>query len=170
MIKLSDPAHFQEVEKFCELSQQKLDDCEELLDQFEDTNEATYLEKFSSESQKLLELSKNFELLYIPTLFNLGQKISIRSSQVNDEELLNVVSAVLYDLVDVLKTLFNEIKNNQNEDISDINLDALKTRFVWISEKLHEYQLSKMPAPIIYEVDMSELYAIFKMDYSDSGH
>lgn len=170
MIKLTDPDHFQEVQKFCEISLQKLDNCEQLLDGFENTNETSYLEKFSSENQSLLDLSQKFEVLYIPALFNLGQKISIQSSQVNDEELLNVVSAVLYDLVDVLKTLFNEIKNNQNEDISDINLDALKSRFVWINEKLQDYQISTNPAKIIYEVDMSELYEIFKMDYSDSGH
>jgi hypothetical protein len=170
MIKLSDPEHFRAVETFGEKSLHLLDESEAILDQFEELQNNESLEKFSSQLGKLLELSQKFELKYIPTLSKLGQKISAGCAQVNDEELLNVVSAVLFDLVDVLKSLMNEIKINHEENINDINLEALKTRFVWISEKLHAYQINSMPAPITYDVDMSELYDIFKLDHSDFGH
>jgi hypothetical protein len=163
MISLSDKDKIPMIDNFCQSSLTCISQLEECLDKFEDSSDNQELTNFSEIMQKFIKTTEEFDLKFLPTLLKLGEKISHSSSMVGDDELLNVVSAVLYDLLDANRKIIAQILDKKEEDISDLNLKALQTRFVWIAEKLKEYQLAKIPPKPQYDMGLEELYSLLNI-------
>lgn len=144
MSMLKDESMAEVVEDFCQESNKLLEECEEILEEFEDSENAQLLEKFGQTIDRIMGAAKSLEANHTGTLSELGKTIGYKASQSDDKELLNVVGAVLFDLVDVLKRLISNIETTKEEKAHGINLETLKTRFVWLADKFKTIERSSV--------------------------
>tara|TARA_B100001971_G_C18268046_1_gene596585 strand:+ start:15978 stop:16469 length:492 start_codon:yes stop_codon:yes gene_type:complete len=141
---LKDESMAEVVDEFCQESKDLLDTCEEILDEFEDEEDPALLEKFGQTIDRIMGAAKSLDAHTTGTLAELGKTIGYKSSQCEDKELLSVVGAALFDLVDVMKRLIQNISDSKEEKAQGLNIDALKTRFVWLADKFKNIQRSSV--------------------------
>ena len=144
MSMLQDESMASVVDEFCEESNRLLDKCEEILEDFEDNEDPEKLEEFGQTIDRIMGAAKSLDANTTGVLAELGKTIGYKSSQCEDKELLEVVGAILFDLVDVMKRLISNIEAAKEEKAQGLNIDALKTRFVWLADKFKDIERSSV--------------------------
>lgn len=133
---LNDPDMEEVFVGFQEESKGFFDECESLLEDFEDdTSQLAKLEKFGQVIDRVMGAAKSLELNMMGTYCELGKTISYKASQSTDTALLEIVSAVLFDTMDILQSLNNNVLKLKAEKVEGINLEKFATRLHWLAEK-----------------------------------
>jgi chemotaxis protein histidine kinase CheA len=121
---------------FCTESSKFLDELDEILFLLEDDiGEVQHLEKFGQVIDRIMGAAKALEFHKIATMCELGKIIGYKSSQISDKELLNIVVAVLFDSVEILKKMVKSVEKTFEVSIEGISTTAFITRLKWLSDK-----------------------------------
>ena len=136
---LNDPSMREIVEGFCEEAEQLFDELEDILEELEDNpTDNGKLEKFGQVIDRVMGAAASIGATDIATFCELGKTIGYKSSQVKDLPLLNVVIAILFDSVDLLRKMITEIKTQKAGQLSELNTDAFVKRLRWLSDKFKD--------------------------------
>lgn len=141
MTMLNDPEMKEVVLDFCRESEKIFERLQEYLEAFEDDPETPeLLENFGQAIDRVMGAAKSLGANKIGNYCELGKIIAYKASQSQDENLIQIVTAVLFDTVEVLNALIKNIKINQEEEVHGVNLDAFSTRLKWLAGKFNNIQ------------------------------
>lgn len=129
---------------FCDESEKIYDELEELLEEYEDDADPAKLEKFGQVIDRVMGAAKSIDADQTGVYCELGKSISYKSSQSMDKNLLQIVTAVLFDTVEILKVMNGNIRTQKKEVVSGINLDKFATRLRWLADKFASIQRSSV--------------------------
>lgn len=145
MSMLNDPEMKDVVLDFCVESERIFKELQNYLEDFEDDPEdKELLENFGQAIDRIMGAAKSLGANKIGTYCELGKIIAYKASQSKDEKLIQIVTAVLFDSIDVLSSLIKNIKLNQREDIDGVNLEAFTTRLKWLAGKFQNIERSSI--------------------------
>jgi len=124
------------VDDFCKESMTLFAECKKLLEDAEDVDDASAeLEKFGQTIDRVMGAAKSMGADEIGLFCELGKVISYKSSQVREASLLNIVVAVLFDAVDIVNKMVQQLHQGKTTGLDGINTQAFVTRLKWLSEK-----------------------------------
>lgn len=127
--------------EFCDESETLLDDLELTLEALEeDPRLVEYLETFGQKIDRIMGAAKSIGAEEIATLSELGKTIGYKSSQVRDIPLIEVVVAILFDSLDIMRTLIDSLRKDLKKNVSQLNTKAFVTRLKWLSEKFKDIE------------------------------
>lgn len=133
---LNDPAMKEIVDGFCEEANDLFFQLEETLENLEDDPlNQKELEHFGQVIDRVMGAAKSIGATEIATFCELGKLIGYKSSQTKDEPLLNVVVAILFDTVDLLKKMITQLETGSEKQLDGLNTEAFVTRLRWLSDK-----------------------------------
>lgn len=141
---LNDPDMAEIVDDFTKESAEIFDELEDLLDDYEDNPEPGKLEKFGQVIDRVMGAAKSVDANLMGSYCELGKTISYKASQSMDQKLLDIVTAVLFDTVEICKSMNQNILKNKEETVSGINLDAFGSRLHWLADKFKNIQRSSV--------------------------
>jgi len=140
---LQDPGMKEIIDDFCKESNGYLTELEMTLELLEDKpNSPDDLEKFGQVIDRIMGAAKSIGSQEIATFCELGKVIGYKSSQTSDMALLNVVIAVLFDTVDLLKLMIEKLQTGKTKSLDGLNTDAFASRLKWLSEKFKDIERS----------------------------
>ena len=136
LLMYQDPTMKEIVDDFCLVGDKQLKELVEFLNNLEDdiTDKANF-EKFGQVIDRMMGAAKSLEIATIGTFCELGKIVGYKASQVDDENLLSIVVAVLFDAVDILEVLLGKLKAGEDLALKEISADAFISRLHWLSEK-----------------------------------
>ena len=137
---LSDPEMEEIVIGFTEEADTLYDDLTEILESYEDEPKQKKLEEFGQVIDRVMGAAKSIEANRTGNFCELGKTISYKASQSMDQELLNIVVAVLFDTVEILQKINKKIIKSKTEELEELNLDRFGTRLRWLSEKFQNIE------------------------------
>jgi chemotaxis protein histidine kinase CheA len=141
MSLLNDPSMKEVVDEFCEESTQLFNQLEEILEDFEDNpTDSSKLEEFGQIIDRVMGSAKTIGADDIATFCELGKVIGYKSSQTEDSALLEVVAAIMFDAVELLKKMIIQIKDGNESSINQISSKAFVTRLNWLKDKFNDIE------------------------------
>lgn len=142
---LNDPDMKDIVDEFCNESNGLLDELEEILDELEDDPmNSALMEKFGQVIDRIMGAAQTIGANTIGTFCQLGKTIGYKASQVKDEELLNTVVAILFDAVELLKSMIKKIEAGEAASIDSQSTQAFGSRLKWLSDKFKDIDRSSV--------------------------
>lgn len=140
---LDDPSMKEIVIDFCIEAESLFDQLEECLQHLEENpNSPKELEKFGQIIDRIMGAAKSIGASEVAIFCELGKIIGYKSSQIKDIPLIEVVVAILYDSLDVLRKMITAIKEGNDSSMKKINPKALVTRLNWLSAKFKDIDRS----------------------------
>lgn len=144
MSMLKDPSMAEVVEGFIQESDEIYSKVEEILEDYEDEPSAEKLEEFGQTIDRVMGAAKSIEATQTGLYCELGKTISYKASQSNDKQLLDIVIAILFDTVEILKSMNKNLLIEKEEKVDGINLEAFATRLHWLADKFKDIQRSSV--------------------------
>ena len=161
MDMLSDPAMKEIVDDFVDETLGFFEELNDILEDLEDDpKESAKLEKFGQIIDRVMGAARSIGAGEIATFCELGKVIGYKSSQANDIPLREVVVAVLFDALDILKEMVSQLKSGKDNALKDINTEAFGTRLNWLSEKFKNIER----ASVAYSKEDKEVLAQNSID------
>lgn len=129
------------IDGFCQESLDLFDELEEILEVLEDNpSNRSHLEKFGQIIDRVMGAAKSIQADEIATFCELGKVIGYKSSQTSEIALLEVVVAVLFDSLELLRKMVEGLQKNGNAILKDLNTKAFVTRLHWLSDKFKDIE------------------------------
>lgn len=135
MSMLTDPDMIEVVEDFCKESGAIYEEIEEMLEDYEDEPSPDKLEKFGQTIDRVMGAAKSIDAHQSGLYCELGKTISYKASQCEDKQLLDIVVAVLFDTVEILKSMNKNIIIEKEEKVDGVNVEAFASRLHWLANK-----------------------------------
>lgn len=136
MSMLNDPSMKEIIIDFCDEAEALFDELQVSLEILEDiptnTNE---LEKFGQVIDRIMGAAKSIGASEIATFCELGKTIGYKSSQIKDVALIEVVTAILFDSLDLLRKMIQSLRDGNDNVMGNLNTKAFVTRLTWLSAK-----------------------------------
>lgn len=141
MSLINDPSMKEIIIEFCNESDELIVQLEEHLEIVEeDLSKKEHLEKYGQIIDRIMGASKSIGAKEIATLSELGKTIGYKASQVEDEALLEIVVAILFDSLVIMKKLIKEVRTGNATNFAQLNTQAFVTRLQWLSEKFKDIE------------------------------
>jgi chemotaxis protein histidine kinase CheA len=155
---LNDPSMKEIVDDFCKESTDLFDQLEEKLEELEDdVQNSNLMEDFGNIIDRVMGAAKSLGAEEIANFCELGKLIGYKSSQSQDKVLLEVSIAILFDAVDLLKKMIDQILTGASKSLENLSTQAFCTRLRWLSEKFkHIERASLQTDGTEGEVDLSQ--------------
>ncbi len=139
MSMLNDPSMKEIILDFCE-------EAELLFDQLESSLEITEenpannkeLEKFGQIIDRIMGAAKSIGATEIATFCELGKIIGYKSSQIRDTTLIEIVVAILFDSLHMLRKMITALREGNGRSMENLNTKAFTTRLNWLSAKFKD--------------------------------
>ncbi len=139
MSLLNDPSMKEIVVDFCTETEELFDQLETCLQNLEENPKNTKdLEKFGQIIDRIMGAAKSIGANEVAIFCELGKVIGYKSSQIKDIPLIEVVVAILYDSLDVLRKMIKALREGNDSSMKKINPKALVTRLNWLSAKFKD--------------------------------
>ena len=139
MDMLNDPEMKEIIDGFCDEAIELFDQLEDALNDFEDNpSDRGKLELFGQIIDRVMGTAQSIGATEIATFCELGKIIGYKSSQTDDAPLLNVVAAILFDAVDMLRKMIQNLQNKDNASLQSLNTQAFVKRLNWLSDKFKD--------------------------------
>ncbi len=151
MSMLNDPSMKEIVMDFCTESEKLLPELTEVLEQAEESSEKKFFEQFGQVIDRIMGAAKSIGADEIGLFCELGKVIAYKTSRIDDQKLSNLVTAVLFDTVDLLTKMISQIRDGGNHSLDGLDTKTFSTRLKWLSEKFKE--LEKKEAAKIAEAN-----------------
>ncbi len=136
---LNDPSMKEIVIDFCDETDNLLVQLEGCLDATEgDPTQTKELEKFGQIIDRIMGAAKSIGASEMATFCELGKVIGYKSSQVKDVPLIEVVVAILFDSLHMLKQMNKSLRDGNDKSMSKLNTKAFGTRLTWLSNKFKD--------------------------------
>jgi chemotaxis protein histidine kinase CheA len=138
---LNDPSMKEIVDDFCAEADSLFDQLEASLTLLEDQPTNTKeLEKFGQIIDRIMGAAKSIGASEIATFCELGKVIGYKSSQIKDLPLIEVVVAVLFDSLHMLRKMNQSLREGSEKSMGKLNTKAFVTRLNWLSEKFKDIE------------------------------
>ena len=136
---INDPSMKEIIIDLCDEADALFDNLQIHLEILEDmpTNTAE-LEKFGQIIDRIMGAAKSIGAHEIATFCELGKIIGYKSSQIKDIPLIEVVVAVLFDSLDLLRKMIKSLRDGNDDVMKNLNTKAFVTRLKWLSEKFKD--------------------------------
>ena len=144
MNMLQDPDMEEVVLDFCKESEKIYNEIEEILEDYEDEPTSEKLEIFGQTIDRVMGAAKSIDATQSGLYCELGKTISYKASQIQDPQLLDIVVAVLFDTVEILKSMNKNIIVEKEEKVDGINLEAFASRLHWLADKFKDIKRSSV--------------------------
>lgn len=143
MNMLTDPSMREIVIDFCNESDDLFNQLEASLNILE-INPLNHreLEKFGQIIDRIMGAAKSMGAFEIAQFCELGKLIGYKSSQINDLPLLEVVIAILFDAIHMLRKMISSVRDGNDSCMKNLNTKAFATRLTWLSEKFKDIERS----------------------------
>ena len=129
---------------------QNLEDLEEELE--EDSSGAEELEKFGQIIDRVMGSAQTIGAEEISRFCELGKVIGYKSSQTTDLPLLNVVVAILFDAVDLLRGMVGSLQSGNSKTLNGLSTKAaFATRLKWLSNKFQNIDRASVESDVKYK-------------------
>ncbi len=136
---LNDPSMKEIVDEFCQESLELFDQLEDVLDELEDNpTDSAKLELFGQIIDRVMGAAQSIGATEIGTFCELGKVIGYKSSQTNDPQLLSIVVAILFDTVDLLRKMIENLQHKDSASLKNMNTQAFVKRLRWLSDKFKD--------------------------------
>ncbi|MGZ3787720.1 MAG: hypothetical protein ACXVLQ_04315 [Bacteriovorax sp.] len=138
---LNDPSMKEIVEDFCAEADVLFDQLESSLNLIEENPTNTKeLEKFGQVIDRIMGAAKSIGAMEMATFCELGKIIGYKSSQVKDVPLIEVVVAVLFDSLHMLRKMNQSLREGSEKSMNKLNTKAFGTRLHWLSDKFKDIE------------------------------
>ena len=138
---LNDPSMKEIIQDFCEEANGLFDQLEGSLTLMEeDPTNTKELEKFGQIIDRIMGAAKSIGATEIATFCELGKVIGYKSSQIKDIPLIEVVVAVLFDSLHMLREMNKALLNGNEKSMNHLNTNAFVTRLNWLSAKFKDIE------------------------------
>lgn len=145
---INDPSMKEILIDFCDEASSLFDQLETSLNLIEeDPTNTKELEKFGQVIDRIMGAAKSIGATEIATFCELGKVIGYKSSQIKEIPLIEVVVAVLFDSVDMLRKMNQSLRDGHGESIDNLNTKAFVTRLNWLSAKFKDIERSSCAVP-----------------------
>jgi len=162
MNMLNDPSMKEIIDDFCDESASLFDQLEKSLNALEENPSNTKeLENFGQVIDRIMGAAKSIGATEIATFCELGKVIGYKSSQIKDIPLIEVVVAILYDSVDMLRKMNLSLKAGNNTSMNKLNTKAFVTRLNWLSEKFKDIERASC-APVSTTLNQNSIDDLMK--------
>ena len=142
---LDDPSMKEIVDDFCNESFALFEELEDCLEKLEDDPTLSEeLEKFGQVIDRIMGAARSVGAEDVAIFCELGKTIGYKSSQIKDAALLEVVIAILFDAVEILKKMISKIQTKEDHGLKTINTDAFATRLRWLADKFKNIERSSV--------------------------
>lgn len=139
MSLLNDPSMKEIVVDFCDEAESLFDQMEQSLGLLEENPANTKeLEKFGQVIDRIMGAAKSIGANEIATFCELGKVIGYKSSQIKDIPLIEVVVAILFDSLEILRKMVTALKEGNERSMTKLNTKAFVTRLNWLSAKFKD--------------------------------
>ena len=139
MSMLNDPSMKEIILDFCAEAEALFDQLEQSLEQTEeDPSNTKELEKFGQIIDRIMGAAKSIGATEIATFCELGKVIGYKSSQIKDIPLIEVVVAILFDSLHMLRKMILALKEGNDRSMANLNTKAFGTRLNWLSAKFKD--------------------------------
>ncbi|MBC7712525.1 MAG: hypothetical protein H7177_04275 [Rhizobacter sp.] len=136
MSMLNDPSMKEIIIDFCAEADMLFDELQDSLEILEESPSNTKeLEKFGQVIDRIMGAAKSIGASEIATFCELGKVIGYKSSQIKDIPLIEVVVAILFDSLDLLRKMVTAIRLGTDSGMKNLNTKAFVTRLNWLSDK-----------------------------------
>jgi len=144
------------IEDFCKEALGLFDELEEILEQIEeDLDEeisvAGGLEKFGQIIDRVMGSAQTIGAEEISRFCELGKVIGYKSSQTTDSPLLNVVIAIMFDAVDLLRGMVTSLESGNSKTLNGLSTKAFATRLKWLSNKFQNIDRASVDQEVQYK-------------------
>lgn len=168
MIDLKDPSMKEIVDEFCNECYNLIPQLEEILENVEDdSSEAKRLEEFGQIIDRMMGAAKSIGAPKISIFCEMGKTIGYKAGQVSETALIEVVVAVLFDSLEILKKMLKSLKEGEGEGLAGINTDAFVTRLKWLADKFSH--ISRSSVAIGDEKSINECISQLGLGSQDKG-
>jgi len=141
MNNLLDPSMKEIVLDFCDEAESLFDQLETILSTLEeDPSNSSGLENFGQVIDRIMGAAKSIGATEIAMFCELGKVIGYKSSQVKDVPLVEVVVAVLFDSIDMLRKMIKSLRDGNDKSMNKLNTKAFATRLHWLSDKFKDIE------------------------------
>jgi hypothetical protein len=144
MSMLTDPEMEEVIINICDESSAIYDKIEAMLEEYEEEPCRKKLENFSQTIDRVMDAVKSIDAHKSGLYCELGKIISNKASQCEEKQLLDIVVAVLFDTVDILKSMNKNIIIAKEEKVYGVNLEAFSTRIQWLAQKFQNIKMSSI--------------------------
>ncbi len=139
MSMLNDPSMKEIIVDFCDEAESLFDELQVSLEILEDMPSNTKeLEKFGQIIDRIMGAAKSIGATEIATFCELGKIIGYKSSQIKDIPLIEVVVAILFDSLDLLRKMIKSLRDGNDQIMKNLNTKAFVTRLNWLSAKFKD--------------------------------
>ncbi len=139
MSLLNDPSMKEIVLDFCDETDNLLVQLEACLENAEsDDAKTSELEKFGQIIDRIMGAAKSIGASEMATFCELGKIIGYKSSQVKEIPLIEVVVAILFDSLHMLKHMNKSLRDGNDKSMAKLNTKAFGTRLTWLSNKFKD--------------------------------
>ena len=153
MSLINDPSMKEIIVDFCNEAESLFDQLEQTLSLVEENpNQAKELEKFGQIIDRIMGAAKSIGAEEISTFCELGKVIGYKSSQIKDLPLIEIVVAVLFDSLHMLRQMNQSLREGHDKSMNKLNTKAFATRLTWLSNKFKDIDR----ASCTYEANLSQ--------------
>ena len=139
MSLLNDPSMKEIIIDFCDEAEKLFDQLEQSLELTEENPAVTKeLEKFGQVIDRIMGAAKSIGANEIATFCELGKVIGYKSSQIKDIPLIEVVVAILFDSLHMLRKMVTALREGNDRSMGKLNTKAFVTRLNWLSAKFKD--------------------------------
>lgn len=136
---LNDPSMKEIIIDFCDEAEKLFDQLEQSLELTEENPAVTKeLEKFGQVIDRIMGAAKSIGAAEIATFCELGKVIGYKSSQIKDIPLIEVVVAILFDSLHMLRKMVTALREGNDRSMGKLNTKAFVTRLNWLSAKFKD--------------------------------
>lgn len=136
MLMYQDPSMKEIVVDFCNECKKQIPQLNECLYNLEDDiSSKKDFEVFGQVIDRMMGAAKSLEISMMGNFCELGKTIGYKASQVDDENLLSIVVAILFDAVEILDSLVKKLEAGEELEIKEISTEAFVSRLRWLSDK-----------------------------------
>jgi chemotaxis protein histidine kinase CheA len=140
---LTDPSMREIVIDFCNESDDLFNQLEASLNILEaNPLEHRELEKFGQVIDRIMGAAKSMGATEIAQFCELGKLIGYKGSQISEIPLLEVVVAILFDAIHMLRKMIKSVREGNDSSMKNLNTKAFATRLTWLSDKFKDIERS----------------------------
>lgn len=139
MSMINDPSMKEIIIDFCDEAEGLFNQLEHSLELTEENPAVTKeLEKFGQIIDRIMGAAKSIGATEIATFCELGKIIGYKSSQIKDIPLIEVVVAILFDSLHMLRKMVTALREGNDRSMVKLNTKAFGTRLNWLSAKFKD--------------------------------
>jgi chemotaxis protein histidine kinase CheA len=147
------------VQEFCSETKVLLSELEPLLEALE-LNPANFkaLEDFGQKVDRIMGAAKSLEFHQMGLISEFCKTISYKSAQSKNTELVIIVVAFLFEAVEILNAMIENLQNNKRAELDPSAIKPILSRLEFISGRLAHIQRSSVAINDKDLLDLSETF------------